>query len=347
MPEGDWTFAADQDSLSEPGQKAILSEPLDEWVPDVDAANRFFDTALEITRGGLLTPLENVWVKEVVIEEETPNSFHVVRIACGIRLREIGLQEDDADQIKGKTVVEFSRDPECMWIRTEEVDREKLNARTIVVVNFLRSPFRMEAHMIDAEGKRSAPNELALILKHNYLDDILQEFTAPKAVMHAISPIDQDICAMSEELDDLFTYDVLFDGLWDINRGIFDSLIARFIGGATSEPVGENTVEVAMPIPRNAMTERFYDKMREPDSDKLITRFLISKDRDAGIIHVERFHGRFTLASTHIRILQDPLRVLIWIISFSGKRRTRRVESRALRLALGEILRKQNSVSIF
>lgn len=68
---------------------------------------------------------------------------------------------------------------------------------------------------------------------------------------------------MSEELDDVLTYDVLFDGLWDETKGLFYSLFAQVFAGARSEYMGEDTLEVTMPVP-GGKDHPAYDKHQRP-----------------------------------------------------------------------------------
>jgi len=311
MGSGPSLALSQADSPTEPGKPSIISEEIPH---PFDA---FWEEGVALLRENLDPQVIPV-IKEVTVEEVSPDEFTTKVLLDGAKLNSYGLgnpadpNSDRVYSLMRNTV----KKKECLIkneIYAPHWVGEAATLQITAYAHFLQDPCRMEYWWIMPDGTRQADDTVQAGLQ-NYVNTVMAELVEKKV------PCKFDKgkkCVISDAIDEsIVTYDNLFDGLVDTMK--------EFPGSTVADE-----------------TETGF-KLMPPDAEKQ-PYSAVSFDKEKGSIAIDTFQpdGIEKVMSTYYSLSQNPV-VLESYIEAKGARNTPKGHKRIVQMQVEKAIGKSS-----
>mmetsp|Transcript_45759 Transcript_45759/g.133237 ORF Transcript_45759/g.133237 Transcript_45759/m.133237 type:complete len:344 (-) Transcript_45759:41-1072(-) len=329
----------DQDSPTEPGQQSIISAPLDELDPPVDAAQAFAGL-LDHFRRPLDEQSEAIMKSCEITENAGPDDFTVKVVVDGVKLDRYGFGRGDGmDRVRswrrfvvdraGKRITAHDYVSEiALGAWADEASDAQVLAT--VSIQMLEGPPRIEMWVIGQDGKRFSGKELAegsYVVTDKVIRLIQDEVKAKvkarpaKAIKHA-----GEDSVVTDPMDAHVEYDAFFDKLVTVVKEKLEK-----IPEAEVEEVSTNEV-----IARVRQTTA--------DGKEQIHMHTLKYCAASGEATITRMDHEGKAFNTSFRVVhKSPLVVEAWNITLTGERTAGEEFARLVQREVNEVIDRVNS----
>jgi len=328
---------AEQDSVSQPGTKAITSASLDHLDPPVSAIE-VIDEFVGLIKYPV-DPMTEAVLKAVDVVDKSADEFTVKVFLDGKKLDEYGHGRGDGmDRCKiwKHCIIDRSKltvktidyvDDATMGAWADEVSDENVHCTCLLQV--LSDPTRMELHVDDARGNRLAM-EVVRDALYNWTDQIVdgvqQAKTAKVKVLPAAASLkDEGLKSnVSEPMDAHISYDKFFSSFVDIIK----------------ENLEKNPSNTITDISESEFSSE--GKVGQEDNQKEI-KTAVKFSREQGEIEMAFVQDGKLARTTYYKLHKSPLVVEGWSVESDGTRLCGEATARQMQKSVNGAIAKATS----
>lgn len=286
----------DQESESQPGQKCIVSDSLEEFI----TFDTFLDELIRRLRSPLL-PMEEKVLKSLDVVDHSESDFTVKVTNDGKKLDSWGIGKGDgSDVIRLWQRSRVAREARIIQSETYSDDGAVELMNTTV---FLENPLRIEFWFEKPDGTRVHDETAKNMLQYFFINPIILAAMKRKVI---VSPDVESPSgggaqsAVTGELDDFLSYDEAFDGIMKAIKDVYRT----------------GTVEEVTPTEYLLTSSAIANPLAQKDSAGMDQEFVMRQrcthSRSKGEIVLVSMIGNELLNTSFIYFHQNPLRIEHW-----------------------------------